>query len=220
MAVGGQQNTAVGKRALHQSIGNNNVGVGYNAGYTVTSGFYNTLLGRNADLATGVLSNSTAIGDSAVATASNQVRIGDGGVTSIGGAVAWSTLSDGRFKQNVRENVPGLDFIMGLRPVTYQLDRQAYRRFLYKSEPNKAIPNDSQLESGFIAQEVASLSQKLNWDFSGIDSPQNPETAYGLRYSQFVVPLVKAVQEQESQIQALEKELAELKAAIQELQRK
>jgi hypothetical protein len=31
--------------------------------------------------------------------------------------------------------------------------------------------------------------------FSGVDKPQNKYSLYGLRYAEFVVPLVKAVQE-------------------------
>jgi len=34
----------------------------------------------------------------------------------------FNTVSDGRFKYNIHEDVKGLDFIMQLRPVTYQFD--------------------------------------------------------------------------------------------------
>ena len=51
--------------------------------------------------------------------ASNKVRIGNTDVTSIGGEVGWTSFSDERIKDNVKENVPGLEFIKALRPVTY-----------------------------------------------------------------------------------------------------
>jgi len=35
----------------------------------------------------------------------------------------------------------------------------------------------------------------LHYDFSGVDAAKNDKDLYGLRYSEFVVPLVKAVQE-------------------------
>ena len=35
----------------------------------------------------------------------------------------------------------------------------------------------------------------MGYDFSGVDAPKNDKDIYGLRYSEFVVPLVKAVQE-------------------------
>jgi hypothetical protein len=53
------------------------------------------------------LTNSTAIGNTSRITASNQVRIGNSAVTSIGGYAGWSDISDGRFKKNIKENVPG-----------------------------------------------------------------------------------------------------------------
>jgi hypothetical protein len=173
-----------------------------------------------------------ALGYSVSVTADNQVRIGNASVTSIGGQVGWSTLSDGRFKRNVREDVPGLDFIRQLRPVTYELDRGAISAFLKVSgdpEDSATGPEPSTPESGFIAQEVEAAVQKTGFTFSGVDAPANEQTPYGLRYGQFVVPLVKAVQEQDAEITTLKAELArqatelaelaELKAEIAELKR-
>jgi hypothetical protein len=54
--------------------------------------------------------------------------------------------------------------------------------------------------SGFIAQEVEQAAQSVGYDFSGIDAPKNEHDLYGLRYAEFVVPLVKAVQEQQQVI--------------------
>ena len=44
------------------------------------------------------------------------------------------------------------------------------------------------------------------------ETPKGEEGLYGLRYSEFVVPLVKAVQEQQKEIEQLKKENAALKA--------
>ena len=49
--------------------------------------------------------------------------------------------------------------------------------------------------SGFVAQEVEKAAKELQYDFSGVDAPKNDKDFYGLRYADFVVPLVKAVQE-------------------------
>jgi hypothetical protein len=43
-------------------------------------------------------------------------------VTVIEGQLPFTTISDGRFKYQVREDVKGLGFIMQLCPVTYQFD--------------------------------------------------------------------------------------------------
>jgi hypothetical protein len=51
--------------------------------------------------------------------------------------------------------------------------------------------------TGFVAQEVEQAAKKLGYDFSGVDAPKEKDGMYGLRYAEFVVPLVKAVQEQQ-----------------------
>ena len=50
------------------------------------------------------------------------------------------------------------------------------------------------IQSGFIAQEVEQAAKELGYDFSGVDAPKNDKDFYGLRYAEFTVPLVKAVQ--------------------------
>ena len=57
--------------------------------------------------------------------------------------------------------------------------------------------------NGFMAQEVEVAASKLNYNFSGIDKPTTNDGVYGLRYSDFVVPLVKAVQELSKQNDSL-----------------
>lgn len=75
----------------------------------------------------------------------------------------------------------------------------------------------SGITSGFVAQEVEKAAQRLGYDFSGVDAPKNEKDVYALRYSDFVVPLVKAVQEQQQQITDLKNDNTELKSVIEEL---
>ena len=49
--------------------------------------------------------------------------------------------------------------------------------------------------TGFIAQEVAVAADEVGFDFSGVDYPKNEQDMYGLRYAEFVVPIVKSIQE-------------------------
>ena len=58
--------------------------------------------------------------------------------------------------------------------------------------------------SGFIAQEVEEAANAVGYDFSGIDSPKGDDDIYGLRYAEFVTPLVKAIQELEQKIEEQE----------------
>jgi hypothetical protein len=70
------------------------------------------------------------------------------------------------------------------------------------------------LHTGFVAQDVETAGKKLGYDFSGLDKPKNASDVYGLRYSEFVVPLVKAVQEQQATIEGLEKKIAQLEEML------
>jgi len=156
--------------------------------------------------------NSTALGYNTAISASNQVRIGNSTVSSIGGYANWSNVSDVRFKKDISENVPGLDFIMKLRPVTYHLDMDAIARFT-KTPDSLRMPKDeaekaAMLQTGFIAQEVEQAAKESNYDFSGVDKPKNPEDHYSLRYAEFTVPLVKAVQEQQKLIRTQKEKIA------------
>jgi len=68
--------------------------------------------------------------------------------------------------------------------------------------------------TGFIAQDVEKSAKELNFDFSGVDAARNDKDLYGLRYAEFVVPLVKAVQEQQAIIEKLQKQVDANKAEI------
>ncbi|MFB1023441.1 MAG: tail fiber domain-containing protein, partial [Vicingaceae bacterium] len=210
----GKYNTAFGNQSLFSTRdGDNNTAVGYMALRDNTTGDNNTALGKYAGR-TGDFNNTTTIGANAVRTADNQVRIGNISVTSIGGVRGWSTLSDARFKKNIEEKVIGLDFIMALRPVTYNIDIKSIENF--RETPSQLRSEESErkaeeiLQTGFIAQEVELAANKLGYDFSGVDAPQNDKDNYGLRYSEFVVPLVKAMQEQQELILKLQERISVL----------
>jgi hypothetical protein len=65
---------------------------------------------------------------------------------------------------------------------------------------------------------VESAAAQAGYDFSGVDKPKNDQDFYGLRYGSFVVPLVKAIQEQQQSIDALKKENESLKQKIAALE--
>lgn len=221
----GNENTATGFFALGQNTtGFANTANGYLALYSNISGTSNTAIGAGADVAGSFLTSATAIGSGAVVDASYRVRIGGGAVTSIGGQVGWTNFSDGRYKLLVQEDVKGLDFITRLRPVTYTVDFPALDNYYNKNRRQpidssiavkqsyqRSIQNSAaQRESGFIAQEVEQAAAKAGFSFSGVDKPQNADGLYGLRYGAFVVPLVKAVQEQQQIINAQQKQIDDL----------
>lgn len=219
-------NTAFGYNALAKiTTQPNNTAIGYNAGnYAIAS--TSTSLGYSAGAGIANLVNWTSVGASSTPFQSNQVMLGSPYVTSIGGYVNYSNFSDGRYKRNQQANVPGLDFINLLQPITYTLDIAAINEKLGKKgneerTAREAIETKSKiLYTGFAAQEVEASARKLNYDFSGVDKPQSEEGFYGLRYGDFVVPLVKAVQElseKDKEIDVLNDRITKLEALVSKL---
>ncbi|HEV8083104.1 MAG TPA: tail fiber domain-containing protein, partial [Chitinophagaceae bacterium] len=196
-----------------------------------TTGSFNTTIGQGADVGPFNLTNATAIGHGAIVDASNKVRIGNSAVTVIEGQAPFTSPSDGRFKFNIREDVKGLDFILRLRPITYQFDVKRFDTFLqpedYSSNANKS--NDiieasykeasSIRRTGFIAQEVEKAADAISYNFSGIIKPKTKKEHYSLSYESFVVPLVKAVQEQQQMINEQDKKIGLLLQEIDELRK-
>jgi hypothetical protein len=217
----GNNNTATGRDALgFNTTGSSNTAHGYNTLYSNTTGNNNTALGYQA-YRTGIFTNSTALGSGTAITGNNQIRLGNNVVTSIGGFTGWTNVSDKRFKKDIEENVPGLAFITQLRPVSYHLDMEAIAKLLEIPEESRDKESEKQkgaiVQSGFIAQEVALVCKALGYDFSGVDAPKNNGDFYGLRYAEFVVPLVKAVQEQNAMLELQAIEIAMLKTQLEAL---
>ena len=235
----GKYNTATGYWSLLKNTsGYDNTAIGYWCMFTNTTGYENTAIGYFADVSNNNLHNATAIGYDATVNSSNTVRVGSTGVTSIGGQVGWTTFSDGRYKKNVRENIPGLAFINSLRPVSYTVNIQGLNEYYNKRKSkipdsvktftagNPEIKNEEGeagkiIHTGFIAQEVEQAAGKLHYEFSGVDKPKTSDDLYGLRYDEFVVPLVKAVQElskmndkKDSLINDLQKQINELRSVL------
>ncbi|MFT6881029.1 MAG: hypothetical protein ACJARG_001963, partial [Arcticibacterium sp.] len=138
--------------------------------------------------------NSVGIGQSISLTANNEVFLGNALTESVGGSVNWTATSDARFKKNVNENIPGLSFVNKLRPVSYNFDTQKMSKILQNNVATNAA-KDKLVYTGFIAQEVEKAAADLAFNFSGVKVPENENQAYGLRYAEFVVPLVQAVKE-------------------------
>mgnify|MGYP006248978093 FL=1 len=112
----------------------------------------------------------------------------------------------------------GLEFISKLNPVTYNYDIVAHSKWKeanYGEVDSAQWAGKNDIEqirfSGFIAQEVEAAAEEAGYDFSGVDKPKNNKDFYGLRYAEFVVPLVKAVQEQQVLIEELKAEVEMLK---------
>lgn len=224
--VTGHTNTAYGAYALSGNIGGyRNTAVGYNAGNAGTPlqyGNYNTLVGYYAAADNASRDNCIALaGNGNLAFGGdNRVRIGNSSVTSIGGQVGWTTLSDARVKTNVKEDIKGLEFIMKLKPVSYQYQ-------IGKSNMVQHITDTAEWDgkydiervrfSGFLAQDVEKAAAECNYPFSGVDKPEDPNGLWGIRYAEFTVPLVKSVQELNQKNESLNNDIKELNQTINNL---
>jgi len=107
-------------------------------------------------------------------------------------ANTWATYSDGRAKTE-RQVLPyGLDEVMQLNP-------QSYYHHSTESKANTIdIKQEGSMEIGLIAQEVYELIPEA------VNRPANEETdLWSLSYDKLIPVLVKAIQEQQQQIDEL-----------------
>ena len=114
--------------------------------------------------------------------------------------------SDEREKTEIKETTLGLDFIKDLKPVSY--------KWIDGEQQNKG--KDEREHQGLIAQQVAETVEKHGIDkntFGGLDiqKTEKYDDFHGMSYDQFVAPLIKAIQEQQTQIEALQSEINLLK---------
>lgn len=225
----GEGNVAIGSDAVKNFDGNYVTAIGFQAGGAVAGGDNNSYLGALGDQSGGPWANTTSVGYMAQVTGNDMVRVGNATVQSIGGPAVWTAVSDGRFKNNVKANVPGIEFIQLLEPVTYNLDPMKMLLFGGRSESfikdssglMEAIAYKSaELKTGFIAQDVEKAAASIGFSFSGVDTPDSETDYYGLRYASFVVPLVQATKEQQVLIEGLEDEINLLKEKNESLESK
>ena len=109
-------------------------------------------------------------------------------------------ISDARLKTNIESLGPVLDGIMQLQPVTYMM---------------KDAAQGQQRSIGFIAQEVQKFFPLLvSHNMPG------PDELMGLNYSGFGVIAIKGIQEEQSQIDKLDKELSDIDRRIRLLEQK
>jgi len=142
------------------------------------------------------------------------------GTKNIGSSsLAWDTIyadngtiqsSDVNRKTDIQDATLGLDFIKALRPVQFKWKETAGRAGV-------------RIHNGLIAQEVKDVlggaaSDTALWisdtdeeetrpsgdDLSPEDNPNHGATTEGIRYTELIGPIVKAIQEMEARLSALE----------------
>ena len=222
----GDYNVAVGRYALKNATGNFNVGIGSTAGQDITSGAKNVVVGGDSDVSAAAAQNQIVIGSDVTGLGDNYAVIGNASVTRLyaaqdGAAVLYANgtiqSSDRRVKKSVNSLAYGLNFIMKLRPVSYyKLHPRNYPQELKdKFYPNGKIrdvdaEDYNKLQVGFIAQEVKEVNDQMNAENNIVNV--DDDGFHRMDYEKIVVPLVKAVQEQQAQIVALQQQIDALKS--------
>jgi Chaperone of endosialidase len=198
MSIGG--NTALGAVALFSNTtGGDNTAIGFNALDQNTTGSDNIALGFGAGSEVTTASNVIAIGLPA-ANVSNSCFIGSiFGATASGGAAVFinssgqlgTVASAQQFKKDIATMGKASETILSLRPVTFH----------YRSD-TKETP-----QFGLIAEEVAKVNPALVL-------PDKEGKPYSVRYEQVNAMLLNEFLKEHKTVQELKKEIAALKAAV------
>ena len=108
-----------------------------------------------------------------------------------------TALSDARDKTDIAELEAGLDFVNALAPVSFTWNMRDGGKV---DEP----------DTGFIAQELVEVQDRLNQHIPGLVYDENPERLEA-GYGKLIPVLVKAIQELSAEVSALKSQLNEAK---------
>ena len=205
----GDYNTASGVEALRaNTTGSNNVAVGYNAGYNLRTGSNCIFIGYNTTAPLVDSSDKLSIGNTIRGDLSKGNMVIDGKMTQ---------KSDERLKENVEAVADGLGCVKLLRPITFTRKEVPEAVFEKDLDGNDIIPNpapeggqrgSSEKEYGLIAQEVEKVCPEI------VETSEYAEGYKSVEYSRLSILLLKAVQQQQEQIETLKGENQTLKKRI------
>ena len=206
----GGTNTVVGSGACGGASGtfsaSGTTAMGRNAGLNIAGGANNICIGNGADVAASAQANGICIGVG-ITAAANDFSFGKASnvvTCDFDADATFERSSDLRLKTNVADATLGLDFINDLRPVTYKwkasgdLDaNDAELAHLRTEDEDGNIINQMTTDvtmHGLIAQEVKTALDTANVStFKGWDKDN-----FGVQTisrEMYVIPLIKAVQE-------------------------
>jgi hypothetical protein len=212
----GNDNAFFGLAAGGANIsGSNNAFFGARAGDSNGTGSNNTIIGSLADVGSSGLTFATALGAGAVANASNTIAMGRSGIDTVdfvGSSIKLSAVilahagtthlchnggqlgdcvSSLRFKKDIRPFKPGLDLVNKLQPINFTWREGGMADF------------------GLGAEDVAKAEPLL--------ATYTPDgTVQGVKYDRVGVVLLNAVKEQQAQIDAQERKIADQRALIEQ----
>jgi hypothetical protein len=149
----------------------------------------------------GERTNENVFGYSAIGQGNNTVMLGNSSIDATNGLYCYDTgiasPSDSRDKTNIENLNTGLELILALRPVKFTWNMRDYGNV-----GNKDI--------GFIAQEVDNV-QNISGEADNIKLVNtNNDDQYWMQRDNLIPILVKAIQQQQSQIELLKQRILNL----------
>jgi hypothetical protein len=194
-AVFGNFSLVSAPSALVAGAGNT---VAAGANYGIALGESNTVdVNHTNGMAIGKSAKTYGVGQFSATFAGGYLLASNAGATTgmyiAAGASSWTALSDRRAKDNIKDISYGLNTVMQLRPTMYN----------YKGQKNTSL--------GFIAQEVKEIMPEV------IEQTNlGPNHDYlGIKYTDMIPVITKAVQELKKENDTLKQEVAQLKAQME-----
>lgn len=208
------------------TTGHNNNVFGSYAGDGITIGAQNTLFGGSAggsittgnnNIAIGYLSGSSS-SPFRITTESNRIVMGDNNITNAYIKVAWTVTSDSRDKTDIQPSNYGLNYISRLKPVTFKWDERS--KYIVQNDAGETVslPKDGSLKSptislGFLAQDIAATEQELGLPNNIVADTEQPDNLK-IKETALIPILVKAIQEQQVQIETLTERITTLESNL------
>jgi len=172
--------------------------LGSYAGYELTSGHTNLLLGFQAGY--------SASPSGTISSHNYRICLGDNDITNAYIKVDWTVTSDRRDKTDIEPFTHGLSWINKLNPVTYRWDN--------RSDYEDGVPDGSKkgekLNIGLLAQEELEVEKEHGYANDINDmliTTENAEGNYGMEYDRLVPILINAVKELSAENTALKARL-------------
>jgi hypothetical protein len=128
-------------------------------------------------------------------------------IASINQAGTYTVLSDERVKKDIKDIEYGLDTVLALKP-------RKYNHYVNNKFENGKVENGDVFVSkiGLVAQEVYPIVPEI------VEKPENEkEGFYSLDYTSLIPVLIKAIQEQQDQIDVLQTTVSILMKKLQEI---
>ena len=157
------------------------------------NGSNTTTIGNSTTTHTVFQYGKTLVGYSAAQDNGNYPLQVNGQIFATNATIA---TSDARLKENIEPLPSGLKEVLSLKPCTFD----------FRKDTGINLSTDRQV--GFIAQDVAATVQGTGYEKAVV---QEAGGNLALAETKLIPLLVKAIQEQQAQIEALKKEIEQLK---------